>query len=125
MVSILFDLYSSPLEKGYIETLRDEIICVMEGEKGVWTRGGLDKMVKMESALRESMRHWGSGPRIITRKVTKRLSLPHLHSKKHLPLPNHDKPPILGDGSRGLYIQRGHSRSAGLPSRSTGIPNAP
>jgi hypothetical protein len=57
--SLLFDLYSSPPEKGYIEAIRQEVTDVLAETNGVWTRYGLSKMVRLDSAIRENMRERG------------------------------------------------------------------
>ncbi|KAI9772563.1 MAG: hypothetical protein M1839_002445 [Geoglossum umbratile] len=57
--SLLFDLYSSPSEKGYIEAIRQEITAVLSETNSVWTRYGLSKMVRLDSAIRENMRERG------------------------------------------------------------------
>ena len=72
----MFDLYSSPPEMGYIEALREEAAHILAEEEGVWTKAGLAKMLKMDSALRESMRLGGGGARRLTRKVNKHSSYP-------------------------------------------------
>ncbi|KAI9772566.1 MAG: hypothetical protein M1839_002448 [Geoglossum umbratile] len=67
--SIIFDLYGSPPEKGYVETIREEAVRVLGEHDGVWTRTGLSRLIKLESAIKESLRSRGGGSRIITRKV--------------------------------------------------------
>jgi hypothetical protein len=68
--STIFDLYSSPSERGYIEAIREEAIRVLAEEEGVWTRAGLARMIKLESAIKESLRVRGGGTRIISRQVS-------------------------------------------------------
>ncbi|KAI9762496.1 MAG: hypothetical protein M1840_001220 [Geoglossum simile] len=66
--SAIFDLYSSPPQKRYIDMLREEAAHVLSEDGGVWTKTGLAKMVKIGSALRESSRLEGGISRI-ARKV--------------------------------------------------------
>ena len=54
---ILFDLASSPPELRATETLREEVLQVRaELSGGEWTRAALAKLVRLDSAIRESMR---------------------------------------------------------------------
>ena len=66
---LLFDLYSFPPSASLIPELRGEILEVLRAEGGVWTLHGLNKMVKLDSAIRESMRLSCFGTRGCTRKV--------------------------------------------------------
>ncbi|MCJ1475959.1 hypothetical protein MMC13_004623 [Lambiella insularis] len=63
ITNAILDLASSPPEKGYLQTLREEAEQVYAEEGGRWTKAGLAKMIHMDSAIRESMRLNG----IITR----------------------------------------------------------
>jgi hypothetical protein len=66
---LLFDLYSFPPSASLIPELRDEVLEVLKADDGAWTFGGLNKMVKLDSAIRESMRLSCFGTRGCTRKV--------------------------------------------------------
>ncbi|KAI9766853.1 MAG: hypothetical protein M1839_004758 [Geoglossum umbratile] len=68
---LLFDLYSFPPSASLIPELRDEILEVLKAEGGTWTMHGLNKMVKLDSAIKESMRLSCFGTRGCTRKVIK------------------------------------------------------
>ena len=69
-VSLLLDLYSSPPEKGYVEAIREEVARVLEEEGGAWTKAGLARMPRLESAVKEAMRWRGTGPKIMSRKAS-------------------------------------------------------
>ncbi|KAI9858930.1 MAG: hypothetical protein M1813_007232 [Trichoglossum hirsutum] len=71
MTHLLFDLYSFPPSALLIPELRDEVLEVLKANDGTWTIGGLNKMVKLDSAIRESMRLSCFGTRGCTRKVVK------------------------------------------------------
>lgn len=56
ITNVIFDLVSSPPEARYIEQLREEAASVLLQTNGSWTKAGLAKMHKIDSALRESSR---------------------------------------------------------------------
>ena len=56
MTNVLLDLAYSPPERGYWEGLREEVTRVLAEEGGQWTKAGLARMVRTDSAIRESMR---------------------------------------------------------------------
>lgn len=56
ITNIIFDLVSSDPSLQYMDILRNEVASVLAEEKGMWTKQGLAKMVKLDSALRESSR---------------------------------------------------------------------
>ena len=70
ITTALFNLLSSDPTKRYVEQLRDEIEQIFAEENRVWTKQGLNKMVKTDSAIRESMRLSNFGTRGCQRKVT-------------------------------------------------------
>jgi hypothetical protein len=78
MTHLLFDLYSFPPSALLIPELRDEVLEVLKANDGTWTIGGLNKMVKLDSAIRESMRLSCFGTRGCTRKVRSLSSLDYL-----------------------------------------------
>jgi hypothetical protein len=67
---LLFDLYSMPECLAVISELRDEVSGVLNEEGGAWTREGLNKMVKLDSAIKESLRISNFSTRICARKVS-------------------------------------------------------
>ena len=56
MTNALIDLACSPPERGYLEGIREEVTRVLAEEGGQWTKAGLARMVRTDSAIRESMR---------------------------------------------------------------------
>ena len=56
MTNVLLDLAASPPERGYIEGIREEAERILAEEGGHWTKAGLAKMIRTDSAIRESMR---------------------------------------------------------------------
>ena len=56
MTNVLIDLACSPPERGYLEGIREEVNRVLAEEGGQWTKAGLARMVRTDSAIRESMR---------------------------------------------------------------------
>ena len=69
VTNTLIDLFSSPPEKGYLEGIREEAQRVLNEGNGVWTKAGLAKMIRVDSAVRESMRLSGFSSRGLVRKV--------------------------------------------------------
>ncbi len=56
ITNAIFDLVSSNPSLRYLQQLREEAASVLEEDDGVWTKRGLSKMYKIDSALRESLR---------------------------------------------------------------------
>lgn len=54
--NVLFDLISSDPSKGFLEGIREEVTRVFKEEDGHWTKAGLQKLHRTDSAIRESMR---------------------------------------------------------------------
>jgi cytochrome P450 len=54
--NILFDLFSMPPEKGFVDGIRDEVKTLLEENGGKWDKNMLAKMIKTDSAVRESLR---------------------------------------------------------------------
>ena len=69
MTTALFNLLSSDPKKRYVEQLREEAEHVLAEAGGVWTKQALNKMVKTDSALRESIRLSNFGSKGCLRKV--------------------------------------------------------
>ncbi|KAI9862865.1 MAG: hypothetical protein M1813_004037 [Trichoglossum hirsutum] len=75
VTNAVFDLYSTPSEKGYVGAIREEVTRVLKEEGGAWTKAGLGRMYRLESALKESLRWRGGGSRSVSscaRKVVAR-----------------------------------------------------
>jgi len=56
ITNAVFDLLASDPSLKYLDQLRDEASSVVANDNGVWTKQGLAKMYKADSALRESTR---------------------------------------------------------------------
>lgn len=56
MANVLIDLVGAPPEHGYIEGIREEAERVFREHNGVWTKQALSKLIRTDSAIRESMR---------------------------------------------------------------------
>ncbi|KEF52637.1 uncharacterized protein A1O9_11480 [Exophiala aquamarina CBS 119918] len=56
MTNVIFDLLAATSSQDYLYQLRHEANTARESNNGVWTKKGLSKMYKMDSALRESTR---------------------------------------------------------------------
>ena len=56
LTNVIFDIVSAPLESRCMEEIYDEVVRVLGEEEGKWTKAGLTKMVRLDSAIRESMR---------------------------------------------------------------------
>lgn len=69
ITNAVFDLVSAPPSAGYLDGIRDEAACVLAEDGGVWTKAGLSRMVRVDSALRESLRLKGFLARGLVRKV--------------------------------------------------------
>lgn len=69
VTNTLIDLFSAPPEKGYLEGIREEAQRILNEYNGVWTKPGLAKMIRVDSAIRESMRLSGFSSRGLVRKV--------------------------------------------------------
>ncbi len=54
--NILFDLFSTPPEANYVQVLRDEVEQVLAENNGKWNKNALARLVKVDSAIRKSLR---------------------------------------------------------------------
>jgi hypothetical protein len=69
LTHLITDLYTMPGIDHICTELRHEIRTVLEEEGGKWTMRGLNKMVKLDSAVKESMRLSSNGTSICARVV--------------------------------------------------------
>jgi cytochrome P450 len=65
----LLDLAASAPEKKYLEGLREECSKILAESDGVWTKDGLARMYRVDSAIRESQRINGLSTVGVTRRV--------------------------------------------------------
>ena len=84
MTNALFDLVSSPTFREYWADLREEVERVLREEAGFWTHRGTTKMVRMDSAIKESLRMGGVVSRGLMKKVVTREGV-RLPGGIHLP----------------------------------------
>jgi cytochrome P450 len=66
IASVILDIMSSPHTFTIMEQLREEVMQVLRDEKG-WTKEAVAKMIRIDSAIRESMRLEG----VLSRGLTK------------------------------------------------------
>lgn len=71
ITNALFDIASSPRSDEIQQALREEVeqVLTQKGKSETWKRGGLAAMIRIDSALRESMRLWGFISRGVMKKV--------------------------------------------------------
>jgi len=69
LTHLIFDLFSMPGIDELVKELRAEIRQVLE-EEGEWNMRGLNKLVKLDSAIKESMRISSFSTRVCARKVS-------------------------------------------------------
>ena len=68
----LLDIASCPRDKDdktLFDSLREETLRVLDEEGGQWTKAGLERLVRIDSSVRESMRHTGIFFKGVMRKV--------------------------------------------------------
>ncbi|KAK5063689.1 hypothetical protein LTR69_004395 [Exophiala sideris] len=56
ITNAIFDLLASDPSLTYVDQLRDEVSIVLTEDSGTWTKQGVAKLIKIDSALRESSR---------------------------------------------------------------------
>lgn len=69
ITNCLFDLISSDPSLGYLDGIREEVTRILDEEGGQWTKAGLAKCHRSDSAIRESMRVSNFMTRNVIRKV--------------------------------------------------------
>jgi cytochrome P450 len=70
ITNLIFDLLSSDPSLDYVGQLREEAAAILAEDNGVWTKRGLAKMHKIDSAIRESLRIRSFLSAGLVRKVT-------------------------------------------------------
>jgi cytochrome P450 len=66
---IMMDLLSSDPSKGYLATIQEETSRVLREDGGHWTKAGLARLLRTDSAIRESMRLSNFATSLVKRKV--------------------------------------------------------
>jgi cytochrome P450 len=69
ITNTFFDLLGSDPAKNFMAGLREEAERVFKEEEGIWTKAGLNRLVRADSAIRESMRVSNFLTRGVMRKV--------------------------------------------------------
>jgi hypothetical protein len=70
ITNTILDLYSSPRAEEFVAGLREECEGLLKENGGQWTREAVNKMVRVDSALRESMRASNFGILALPRRVS-------------------------------------------------------
>ncbi|KAK6422941.1 hypothetical protein LTR95_016604 [Oleoguttula sp. CCFEE 5521] len=66
---VVFDLFSSDLAKGFVSGIREECETALRANGGKWDKKSLTKLIRTDSAIRESMRVSNFATRGVARKV--------------------------------------------------------
>ena len=66
---VILDILSSDPALGYLDGIREEAARVLREEGGHWTKNGLARMFRLDSAIRESMRISNFAQTLVERKV--------------------------------------------------------
>jgi cytochrome P450 len=83
--SLLLDLLSSDPSRGYLEVLREETDRVFQEEGGHWTKQGLARLYRTDSAMRESMRVSHFATSLVHRKVVDKQGITNPAEGWHAP----------------------------------------
>ena len=82
--NLLFDLFGSPLASEYIKAMREEAEQKVQDNHGHWTKASVAQSIRLDSAVRESMRLSSFRGRGLDRKVVASSGLA-LDEGYHLP----------------------------------------
>ncbi|KAI8245529.1 Cytochrome P450 monooxygenase gloP [Colletotrichum sp. SAR 10_96] len=83
--SIVLDLLASDPAKGYIDGIREEAARVLKEEGGQWTKNGLSRLYRLDSAIRESQRLSNFSCTLMERKVVAKEGITNEQEGWHLP----------------------------------------
>lgn len=84
-LGVVLDLLSSDPALGYIEGICEEAARVLREEGGHWTKGGLSRLVRLDSAIRESMRFSNFAQVLVERKVVAKEGVTNKAEGWHVP----------------------------------------
>lgn len=86
ITNVLFDIASSPRSEEFQQAMREEVrdVTSRHSESQQWERASLASMVRIDSALMESMRLWGFLSRGVMKKIVAKEGVT-LPSGEHLP----------------------------------------
>lgn len=87
--NVLFDLLSSDPSKGFLEGIREEVEKVFKEEGYHWTKAGLQRLHRTDSAIRESMRSSNFMSRGLSRIVLAKEGLTNKAEGWHAPMGTH------------------------------------
>jgi cytochrome P450 len=88
-LGIILDLLSSDPALGYLEGIREEAARVLKEEGGHWTKNGLARLFRLDSAIRESMRVSNFARTLVERKVVAAEGITHKEEGWHVPYGRH------------------------------------
>ncbi|KAH8903432.1 cytochrome P450 [Coniochaeta sp. PMI_546] len=83
--SLLLDLLSSDPSLGYLDNIKEETARVFREEGGRWTKDGLSRLYKTDSAIRESQRLSNFATSLVKRKVIAREGITNQAEGWHAP----------------------------------------
>lgn len=72
VTNTLLDLYTSPRKEEFVAGIREEVRRVLDANGGTWTKQAVNDLVRVDSAIKESMRLSTFLTIGVTREVTKR-----------------------------------------------------
>lgn len=78
ITNVLLDILSADPSKRVLEDLQEEVERVYAEHNGVWTKASLNKLIRVDSAIRESMRLHNFSATALVRKVMSPNGLQHL-----------------------------------------------
>ncbi|GME55604.1 Nuclear cap-binding protein subunit 2 [Neofusicoccum parvum] len=83
--SVLLDLLAADPARGFLDGIREEAARVLAEEGGHWTKNGLARMLRTDSAIRESMRVSVFAQTLVGRKVVARDGVTNKAEGWHVP----------------------------------------
>jgi cytochrome P450 len=82
---VVLDLLASDPALGYLDSIREEAARVLREEGGHWTKNGLARLYRLDSAIRESMRVSNFAQTLVERKVVAREGITNKAEGWHVP----------------------------------------
>lgn len=82
---VILDLLSSDPALGYLDGIREEAARVLKEDGGKWTKAGLARLIRLDSAIRESMRYSNFAQTLVERKVVAPEGVTHKTEGWHVP----------------------------------------
>ncbi|KAJ7032428.1 cytochrome P450 [Mycena alexandri] len=75
--NVVLDIWSTPPFQNVVSILRQEAQRVLAEHHGIWTKASVSKLIRLDSAMRESARVSGIGGSALARRVEVDLTLPN------------------------------------------------